>query len=133
MCRLVGDLGTEHDAQLRGMREREAHVRDTELEEPTARALRTQARVVHGSSETDESLCRNGREERLLTGKVPVRGRFRDPGPPCHLAEAEVVWAALADERGGRIQELRGEVAGLRGAPLSWRRPRPGSSHRSAS
>src|SRR5262245_35427593 len=118
MCGLVGDLGTEHDAQLRRMREREPHVRDTALEEPTARALRSHARVVHGSGETDESLCCNGREERLLAGKVPVRGGFRDPGPPCHLAEAEVMWAALPDERGCRIQELRGEIADRRGAPL---------------
>src|SRR5215475_6481772 len=104
------------------MGEREAHVRDTELEEPTARALRTHARVVHGSGETDESPCCNSREERLLAGKVPVRGRFRDPGPPSHLAQAEVMWPALADERGGRIQELRGEVADRRGAALPWRR-----------
>src|SRR5262249_55842796 len=123
----------EHDAQLRRMRERKAYVRDTELEEPAARALRPHARVIHGSGETDESLCRDSREERLFAGKVPVRSRFRDPRPPGHLAAAEVVRAALAYEGGGRVQELRGEVAGPRGAPLPRPRLRRGSSHRSAS
>ena len=107
----LDQLGPEHDAEVRRVREREGDVRVAGTLEQLGHVCgRGRAQLAHPTAELGEPLLGDRGEDGRAILEVMVRRLVADPGATRDLAHAERPEPLIRDERDARAKDLLPEV-----------------------
>ena len=112
---LVGHLGSEHHAEVRGVREGKAHVGDPQRPEALTRPARPAEELAHAPGHLREAALGHRGEQRLAVGEVPVGRSLGHPRAARHLAKAEALPAFPGHEGRRYVNEGVAQPSGRRG------------------